>query len=141
MGTRSIRLFTVLAALALSAGPAMAQVQAQGQAHETFTSERFAALQAEKAIILLDVFADWCPTCAQQQKVLADYRERNPDTPIHFLRIDFDSQKQYVTRFRAPRQSTLIVYHGEERIWFSVAETSSENIFKALNDAAARATR
>jgi len=134
MRARPIWLFTVLAAMALSAGAAMAQEQ------EAFTPERFAALQAEGAIILLDVHADWCPTCAQQQKILASYRELHPDAPVHFLRIDFDSQKQHVTRFRAPRQSTLILYHGEERIWFSVAETREDAIFKALNDAVGRVT-
>jgi len=135
MRVRPVRLLSaVFVALALGAGTAAAQE------HETFTAERFAALQAEGAIILLDVYADWCPTCAQQQKVLADYRERHPDAPIHFLRIDFDSQKQYVTRFRAPRQSTLIIYHGDERVWFSVAETKSEAIFDALNGAVAAAT-
>jgi thioredoxin 1 len=137
MRVRPVRLLSavfVALALALGAGTAAAQE------HETFTAERFAALQAEGAIILLDVYADWCPTCAQQQKVLADYRERHPDAPIHYLRIDFDSQKQYVTRFRAPRQSTLIIYHGDERVWFSVAETKSEAIFDALNGAVAAAT-
>jgi thioredoxin 1 len=135
MRARPVRyLSAVFAALALSAGTVMAQE------HEAFTPERFAALQAEGAIILLDVYADWCPTCAQQQKILAAYQERHPDSPVHFLRIDFDSQKQYVTRFRAPRQSTLILYHGDERVWFSVAETKSEAIFKALNGAVAAAT-
>jgi len=135
MRVSPIRLLsTVLVALALSAGTAMAQE------HETFTPERFATLQAEGAIILLDVYADWCPTCAQQQKILAAYQERHPDAPVHFLRIDFDDQKQYVTRFRAPRQSTLILYHGDERVWFSVAETKSEAIFDALNGAVAAAT-
>jgi thioredoxin 1 len=132
MGVRPGRLLgTMFVALALST----ATGTALAQEHETFTAERFAALQAEGSLILLDVYADWCPTCAQQQKILAEYRERHPDAPIHYLRIDFDKQKQYVTRFRAPRQSTLILYHGYERVWFSVAETSAEAIFDALNGA------
>jgi thioredoxin 1 len=135
MRVRPVRMLSaVFVALALGAGTAAAQE------YETFTPERFAALQAEGAVILLDVYADWCPTCAQQQKVLAEYRERHPDAPVHYLRIDFDSQKQYVTRFRAPRQSTLIIYHGDERVWFSVAETKADAIFAALNGAVAAAT-
>jgi thioredoxin 1 len=74
MRVRPVRLLSaVFVALALGVGTAAAQE------HETFTPERFAALQAEGAIILLDVYADWCPTCAQQQKILADYRERHPE--------------------------------------------------------------
>jgi thioredoxin 1 len=118
-------------ALALSAGSALAQHK------EAFTAERFAALQQEGALILLDVFADWCPTCALQQKILAEYRERHPDVPLHTLTIDFDTQKKYVQQFRAPRQSTLILYRGRERLWFGVAETRPEVIFAELNKAAA----
>jgi len=109
-------------------------------ASQRFTEERFAALQDENALILVDVFADWCGTCAQQQKILAEYREANPDAPLHTLQIDFDRQKEHVRRFSAPRQSTMILYHGEEQIWFSIAETSREAIFAQLDEALKRAS-
>lgn len=110
---------------------------AWSQEKETFTQERFETLQAEGALILLDVFADWCPTCAKQQEVLSAYQEAHPDVPLQILQIDFDDQKEWVKKFRVPRQSTLILYHGEEQIWFNVAETNPDVIFAALNEAAA----
>lgn len=122
-----------LLAIVLAAGGARAQ-EAQ---IEAFTPERFAALQAEGALILLDVWADWCPVCARQQKILARYREANPDVAFHTLTIDFDDQKEYVRQVGAPRQSTLILYQGDERVWFSVAELREYVIVAAL-DAAAR---
>lgn len=122
-------------ALAIGSGSASAQEK------ETFTPERFAALQKQGALVLLDVHADWCPTCAKQQKILAEYREQYPGVPLHILQIDFDSQKQHVRQFKAPRQSTLILYRGPERIWFSVAETDPKVIFNELNKAAAAPTR
>jgi thioredoxin 1 len=121
----------LLLALALASGSAFAQEK------EAFTPERFTALQQQNALILLDVHADWCPTCALQQKILGDFRAQHPDVPLHVLQIDFDNQKRYVRQFRAPRQSTLILYRGTERVWFSVAETSPEVIFAELNKAAA----
>lgn len=105
---------------------------------EDFTQERFAELQAEGALILVDIFADWCPTCAIQQTVLADYRAANPGVPLHTLTVDFDTQKELVTYFRAPRQSTLILYRGTEQLWYSVAETRNEVIVQALNEGAAQ---
>ena len=114
----------------MSAPPAWAQEK------EAFTPERFEALQAEGALILLDVFADWCPTCAKQQEILGAYQEEHPDVPLHILEINFDEQKEWVTKFRAPRQSTLILYRGEEQVWFNVAATSRDVIFSALNEAA-----
>jgi thioredoxin 1 len=133
---RPSRILAMVAlSLSLSAGPALAQQK------EPFTAARFAALQEEGALILLDVFADWCPTCALQQKILAEYREEHPEVPLHTLTIDFDEQKQYVKEFKAPRQSTLILYRGKERLWFGVAETRPEVIFAELNKAAAAPTR
>ena len=121
-----------LLAIMLVAGSAAAQ---EAQSEAPFTPERFAALQEEDALILLDVYADWCPVCAQQQKVLARYREANPDMAFHTLTIDFDDQKEYVRQFGAPRQSTLILYQGKERVWFSVAEMRDDVIFAALDAA------
>lgn len=120
-----------LFALVFSSGTLAAQVK------EAFTPERFAELQEQNALILIDVYADWCPTCAQQQKILADFQADNPESPLHILQVDFDDQKQYVTQFRAPRQSTLILYRGEEQIWFSVAETRADAIIGELTKAGA----
>lgn len=124
------RSLTVLGlAFALSAG-ALAQEKAP------FTEERFAALQEEGALVLLDVSAEWCPTCHHQADVLDAYLEANPGVPLHILSIDFDRQKPLVRRFGAPRQSTLILFQGDERVWFSVAETRRDVIFAALDEAA-----
>ena len=132
---KSAKLITFLfLALALGSGNVAAQEK------EAFTPERFAALQRQGALILLDVHADWCSTCAKQQKILAEYREQHPKVPLHVLQIDFDRQKQYVRQFQAPRQSTFILYRGKKRVWFSVAETSPDVIFKELNKAAAART-
>lgn len=99
--------------------------------------ERFEALQEEGALILVDVFASWCGTCAIQQEVLANFQKDNPGVPLYQLTVDFDDQKRYVRHFRAPRQSTLILYHGGEQVWFSIAETNSDAIYAAINEAAA----
>ena len=121
---------SILSSLALAAfllaSPAVAQEK------ETFTDERFEELQAEGAVILVDVWASWCPTCAQQQDVLAAFQDEHPDADFHILEVDFDDRKDLVTRFEAPRQSTLILYRGEERLWFSVAETRRDRIFDQL---------
>ena len=119
--------------LALSAGLATA-----GDPHgEAFTEARFRALQAENALILGDVSASWCGTCGKQAELVTRYRESHPDVPLHVLRVDFDAQKEWVTYFKAPRQSTLLLYRGSERVWFAVAETREEVVFAAIDEAAA----
>lgn len=104
---------------------------------EPFTETRFRALQAEKALILVDVTASWCPTCARQAKAIAAYREAHPSVPLHVLSVDFDAQKEWVKTFKAPRQSTLILFRGSEQVWFSVAEQDERVIADAIDEAAA----
>lgn len=102
---------------------------------ETFSKERFEALRNAGEVVLVDVYATWCSTCKKQQEILGDFRARNPDADFHILEIDFDKDKEWVRHFRAPRQSTLLLYVGDEQYWFSVAETRSKVIARELNKA------
>ena len=102
---------------------------------EAFTQERFDELQAAGAVVLIDVFASWCPTCAKQQKAISDYAEANPDNTFHVLVVDFDDNKDIVRQFRAPRQSTLLLYKGDKQFWFSVAESRPDVIAAELDKA------
>lgn len=108
----------------------------QQPAAEPFTAVRFAALQADNALILVDVAATWCPTCKAQKAVIDAFRQQYPELGLHVLTVDFDTQKEWVKHFKAPRQSTLLVYKGSEQRWFAVAETREDVITAALRQAA-----
>ena len=124
-----VRFFASLL-LALAVRPAAA-------ASEPFSQARFAELQAQNALILVDIHADWCPTCKKQTQALDEYEATRPDLALHRLDVDFDKQKEWVTYFKAPRQSTLVLYRGSTQKWFSVAETRPAALAEAI-DAAAR---
>ncbi|MCA1733313.1 MAG: thioredoxin family protein [Acidobacteria bacterium] len=125
---RSLFLAVTLS-LALAAGASAGE-------KTSFTKERFESLQSKGELVLIDVHASWCPTCAKQQEILSSFKAKHPDVPLHVLTVDFDDQKEWVKHFRAPRQSTLLLYRGEEQVWFSVAETRSDVIFEKLLKAA-----
>ncbi|WP_444937727.1 thioredoxin domain-containing protein [Microbulbifer sp. JMSA002] len=103
---------------------------------EPFSEERFKELQAAKQPVLIDVRADWCPTCKKQGTILAQFQEDNPQCGLTILNVNFDKQKEWVKHFRAPRQSTLLLYRGDKQVWFSVAETRADvirqNIFNSV---------
>lgn len=103
---------------------------------EPFSNDRFAELQENGELVLIDIFANWCPTCARQHEVLKKYREQHPDVELHILTVDYDNDRQYVRQLRAPRQSTLLLYKGKTQFWYSVAETREDVIFDAINRAA-----
>jgi len=100
-----------------------------------FTPERFAALQAEEALVLVEIHATWCVTCRRQREIVRRYRELHPEVDLVLLSIDFDTQKPAVEALGAKYQSTLVLYRGRERLWYSVAETREQVIFAALNRA------
>jgi len=104
-------------------------------AHEAYTQERFEALQAAGEVVLVDVFASWCGTCAKQQVAFEKYRASNPTKKFHILRVDFDKQKEFVKQLRAPKQSTLLLYKGQEQFWYSVGENRYEVIETEINKA------
>lgn len=107
------------------------------QAKTPFTPEAFQQAQATNELVLIDVYASWCPTCQKQSAVLADYFKQHPASQIKVFEVNFDEQKEWVTYFKAPRQSTLILFKGQQQVWFTVAETNTNRIFKALKQAEA----
>jgi thioredoxin 1 len=129
---RTRSLFTALVLLLASLS-----VQAQMLKKEPYSDKRFAELQATNAVVLIDVYAPWCPTCKKQQEILAAYRKANPAKKFIILDVDYDNQREAVRFFKAPRQSTLLIYRGNKQHWFSVAETRAEVIAEALDKAIA----
>jgi thioredoxin 1 len=97
-----------------------------------FTEELYQQYQKNNEVFLVDVFATWCPTCKKQSAIIDQYFNENPNSKIKILVVDFDQQKEWVSHFRAPRQSTLLLYKGEQQLWFSVAETRKEKIIAQL---------
>ncbi len=95
-------------------------------------------LQAGKTVFI-DFGADWCTTCARQERVINALRDANPayDANITFIRVDWDQYRTAdLTRDLAiPRRSTLVVLKGDEEIGRIVAGTSEAQI-QGLMDAA-----
>lgn len=110
--------------------------RAMSQEAEQFTPQRFAALQAQDALVLVEIHATWCVTCRRQREIVRRYRDAYPGVDLVLLSIDFDTQKPAVESFGAQYQSTLVLFRGRERAWYSVGETREEVIFAALNQAA-----
>ncbi len=110
-------------------------LNATAVSREEFDKERFDALTRDNALILVDIFANWCPTCARQREILDRYQQQNPDAPLHILTVNYNTQREWVRHFGATRQSTFLLYRGTERIWMSVAETSEDRITARLDEA------
>lgn len=120
-----------LAALLVCFAPALAR--AAGPV--PFDAQAFAAAQAAGKPILVQIHADWCPTCAAQKPILAALEHKPEFANLVVFNVDFDSQKDLVRKFGARMQSTLIVFHGATETGRSVGETDPGKI-KALLETA-----
>jgi thioredoxin 1 len=128
--TRRVFNGAVLAGLLVTAGslsPAFAGTPVP------FSEEAFKAAQASNSPILVEIHADWCPTCKAQNPILdrltADPRFRN----LKIFRVDFDAMKPVVKQFGAQMQSTLIVFKGAAEQGRSVGDTKEASIAALLD--------
>jgi thiol-disulfide isomerase/thioredoxin len=99
---------------------------------------------AEGRTVFVDYAADWCSTCARQERVIAQLMAENPDyaRDILFVRVDWDAwgRKPVTTSRNIPRRSTLIVLKGDAELGRIVAGTGTAEI-KALMDTALAAAQ
>ena len=101
-----------------------------------FTGTAFTQAQADGRTILVDVHADWCPTCKAQAPILDELTQEEALSDAVFLKVDFDRDKDFIKALRIPRQSTVLLFDGEEELVRSVAETDRDTLRSTVLDAA-----
>ncbi len=126
------RRFVLIAALATSCAPFPAAFAASPQA---FDEKGFAEAQKAAKPILIAIHASWCPTCKVQKPILSELMADPKLKNMAYFVIDFDDQKNLVTRFGARLQSTLIVFKGDKEEGRSVGDTNRSSIAALLNKA------
>ncbi|WP_412564712.1 thioredoxin family protein [Thalassobius sp. MITS945101] len=94
---------------------------------------------AKGEVVFLDFKADWCSTCAAQERAITALMAENPAyaEKITFINVDWDQygRSDLVKELRIPRRSTLVALQGEAEIGRIVADTKKSTI-KALMDQA-----
>src|SRR5271170_7608101 len=98
-----------------------------------FSAEAFKAAQASGSPILVEIHADWCPTCKAQMPILDKLTGDPKFKALKIFRVDFDSMKPDVKAFGARMQSTLIVFKGSAEQGRSVGDTRPDSIAALLN--------
>ena len=116
-------------ALLFSAVPAFAGME------RPFDNAAFDAAQQAGKPVLVEIHADWCPTCKAQKPVLDKLSGQPKYSGIERFRVDYDAQKDLVKHFKAKMQSTLVVFRGKDEVARSVGETDEGQI-RALLDKA-----
>jgi thioredoxin 1 len=98
-----------------------------------FSAEAFKAAQASGSPILVEIHADWCPTCKAQTPILDKLTADPKFKDLKVFRVDFDAMKPVVRQFGAQMQSTLIVFKGSAEQGRSVGDTKQASIAALLD--------
>lgn len=103
-----------------------------------YSPETFAEARERHAAVLVDVHADWCPTCRAQKPILDELRAEPELGNVAFIMVSFDDDKEFLQAYRVARQSTIIMFKGTQEVARSVAETDRERLREFVLTAAAR---
>lgn len=102
-----------------------------------FSPAAWDQVTAGGGLVLVDVYANWCPTCKAQHKILASLLTEPRYAEVRGVRVDFDRDRAYRQEHRITAQSTLIVFRGAEEISRSTGVTRDEAIRDQLDRALA----
>jgi thiol-disulfide isomerase/thioredoxin len=94
----------------------------------------FDKLAAEGKPILLDIRADWCPTCAAQAPVIQELMAQSKYKDLTTFTIDFDKDTALLKAYNVSFQSTLIVLTGKQEVGRSVGDTTRADIEHLLSN-------
>ncbi len=114
----------LVAALALLLALPFAHAATQ----QPFDTKAFQAAQESGKPVLVEIHADWCPTCKAQLPILNKLANEAGFANITRFRVDFDAQKDAVKRFGTKMQSTLVLFKGKTEVARSVGETDEARI-------------
>jgi thioredoxin 1 len=93
-----------------------------------YSPEALAQAQSEGKPILIDVFAVWCSVCRAQNPILTQLTREPKYKDLVIFKADFDTQKDALRPLSVQRQSTLIVFKGDQEVDRSVGDTSQLSI-------------
>lgn len=129
----SRRLFAAIAVASTLASAAWLPSAVAGDTVVPFSPAAFKAAQASGSPILVEIHADWCPTCKAQKPILERLTSNAKFKDLKVFRVDFDAQKADVKAFGAQMQSTLIVFKGAKEEGRSVGDTKEASIASLLD--------
>jgi thioredoxin 1 len=101
-----------------------------------FAAQTFAALQGAGKRVVVDVYADWCPTCRRQAPIASELAASPEFSDYTVLKVDFVTQKDVRRAFRVGQQSMLIVFRGTKEVARTIGDADRGSIAVSWRKAA-----
>ena len=96
-------------ALVLSAAAALAQALEV----KPYTAQALAEAQSAGKPVAVHFHADWCGTCKQQEKAIAQLKGES-GLDVTLLIADYDQEKDLRKALKVRSQSTMVVFRGKD---------------------------
>jgi len=96
-----------------------------------YTAEVLNAEQQAGKPVTLHFYANWCPTCRAQEKILQQWKG-NASVPGTLLVVNYDHEKELKKKLGVRTQSTLITYQGTAEKARLAGETDADKLRAAL---------
>jgi thioredoxin-like negative regulator of GroEL len=86
--------------------------------------------------VVVHVHADWCPTCRQQAPTLQSMASEPAFANVRFVRVNFDTDKEFLSANRVTGQSTIIIFRGGREVSRFVGVTNAQQLRERITSAA-----
>ena len=119
----SSALRSVIVGAGLLAGAFVAQAE-----QLPYTKAKLDSLLAAGQPVIVDLRADWCPTCKEQKPIVDALMDDPKRQKLTYFVADFDKETALKKRLHVTMQSTFLVFKGGKEIARSTGQTDKAEL-------------